>query len=280
MRLDAYLAEYWPEYSRALWQKHCAQGFVHVNGQVVTEISKRLGEDDVVTVHLPEKKNLPTLDLEIVYEDDNVTVINKPTGALTHAKGAVLEEATVAEFMRPHTTFGADGNRPGIVHRLDRDTSGILIMAKNPETASLLGRQFSERKVKKTYIAIVEGNPKVPAARISVPIGRNLKAPATFKADKNGKMAETTYKVVAQNEKEALVILKPLTGRTHQLRVHMAHIGCPIKGDRIYGKPAARLFLHAWQLEITIPNGQRKVFQAPIPEEFMEAFTNAALTSS
>lgn len=270
MRLDAYLAQYWPEYSRSTWQKYVEAGYVMVNGEVEKSVKKTLGEDDEVTMNVPAAPDHSHETLPVVYQDDNVIVINKPIGVLTHSKGALNDEFTVAEFFRPFTTYHADTNRPGIVHRLDRDTSGLLIGARNDETASLLGRQFSDRKVKKTYYAVVEGSPKQPEALIDLPIGRNPKEPSSFRVDPSGKAAQTYYKVIGQANGRSLVELRPTTGRTHQLRVHMAHIGAPIVGDRVYGKPADRLYLHAAQLEITIPEGDRRIFTASLPAEFEE----------
>lgn len=274
MRLDAYLAQYWPEYSRSTWQKYIEAGYVMVNGEVEKSVKRALGEDDEVTTNVPSAPDHSDKTLPVVYQDDNVVVINKPVGVLTHSKGALNDEFTVAEFFRPLTTYHVDTNRPGIVHRLDRDTSGLLIGARNDETASLLGRQFSDRKVKKTYYAVVEGTPKQPEALIDLPIGRNPKEPSSFRVDPSGKAAQTYYKVIGQAHGRSLVELRPTTGRTHQLRVHMAHIGTPIVGDRVYGKPADRLYLHAAQLEITIPTSDRRIFTAALPIEFEEYHGN------
>lgn len=270
MRLDAYLAQYWPEHSRSTWQKYVEAGYVMVNGEVEKSVKRSLGEDDEVTTDVPAAPDHSDKTLPVVYQDDNVVVINKPIGVLTHSKGALNDEFTVAEFFRPLTTYHADTNRPGIVHRLDRDTSGLLIGARNDEAASLLGRQFSDRKVKKTYYAVVQGSPKQPEALIDLPIGRNPKEPSSFRVDPSGKAAQTYYKVVGQANGRSLIELRPTTGRTHQLRVHMAHIGTPIVGDRVYGKPADRLYLHAAQLEITIPTSDRRTFTADLPVEFEE----------
>lgn len=270
MRLDVYLAEYWPERSRAQWQKLCKQGFVTINGETVTSPKFELGEDDAVAVDPPKDPDFSDETLPVIFEDENVTVINKPAGILTHAKGAPLEEFTVAEFMRGRTSDKPEGNRPGIVHRLDRDTSGVIICARNPETQSFLQRQFSERKVKKTYLAVLAGIPKQNEAIIRLPLERNPKAMSTYRVNANGKPAETFYNILWQNEEHALVELKPLTGRTHQLRVHMAYMKTPILHDRFYGKTGKmneRLALHARQLEIIIPGGTRKTFIADIPED-------------
>lgn len=268
MRLDAYLAEYWPEYSRSTWQKYVKAGYVTVNGEVETSTKRTLGEDDAVETNVPDKPVHDEHTLPIVYQDKNVIVINKPAGLLTHSKGVLNDEFTVAEFFKRFTKYHLDTNRPGIIHRLDRDTSGVLIGALNDKTAKLLQRQFSDRKVKKVYIAVVDGVPKQAEALIDLPIGRNPKAPSQFRVDPNGKEARTLYKVLASNKKHSLVELRPETGRTHQLRVHMAYLGTPIHGDKVYGKEADRMYLHAAKLEITIPEGERMLFAADVPPEF------------
>lgn len=268
MRLDAYMAHYWPEYSRSVWQKYIAAGYVKVNGVVETSVKLTLGEDDEVTYDIPAAPDHSVHTLPVLYQDDNVVAIDKPAGVLTHSKGALNDEFTVAEFLRPLTSYHADTNRPGIIHRLDRDTSGVILGARNDETASMLQRQFSDRKVKKTYYAVVVGEPKQHEAFIDLPIGRNPKEPSTFRVDPSGKPAQTLYKVLAMKNGKSLVELRPTTGRTHQLRVHMAHIGTPILGDKVYGKAASRMYLHAAKLEITIPKGDRCTFESPLPEEF------------
>ena len=273
VRLDIYLStKFDTTISRSLWQKYIKAGYVSVNNTVVTTPKFEVDETDEIALNLPEKEQTD-VDLPILYEDDDVIVVNKPSGLLTHAKGGLSDESTVAEIIRPKTSFATDTDRPGIVHRLDRDTSGLLIIAKNPESAAHLQRQFAERTAKKTYIAITDGKPKLNAAKIDLPIGRNPSAPSTFRIDPNGKPAQTTYHVLAENDAQSLVELKPTTGRTHQLRVHLAHLNAPILGDRVYGKSSdCRMMLHAQKLEITLPSGERKVFEAAIPDEFKKFF--------
>lgn len=268
MRLDQHMAQIQPEYSRSVWQKYIKSGYVTVNQGVIIDPSHAVGPDVEISVDLPEKADYSKDSLPVIYEDDNVVVINKPVGVLAHSKGALNEEFTVAEFFRGKTTYNLDTDRPGIIHRLDRDTSGVMIGAKNPETAKLLSRQFQDRRAKKTYMAVLDGVPKEPKANIDLPIGRNPKAPSMFRVDPGGKSAQTYYEVISSSENRSLVRLKPVTGRTHQLRVHMAYIGTPIRGDIVYGKAAERLYLHAEQLEITIPEGKRQTFTAPTPGEF------------
>ncbi|MCC9312750.1 MAG: RluA family pseudouridine synthase [Candidatus Nanosynbacter sp.] len=273
VRLDIYLStKFDTTISRSLWQKYIKAGYVSVNNKVATTPKFEVDETDEIALNLPEKEQAD-VDLPILYENDDVIVVNKPSGLLTHAKGGLSDESTVAEIIRPKTSFATDTDRPGIVHRLDRDTSGLLIIAKNPESAAHLQRQFAERTAKKTYIAITDGKPKLNAAKIDLPIGRNPSAPSTFRIDPNGKPAQTTYHVLAENDAQSLVELKPTTGRTHQLRVHLSHLNAPILGDRVYGKSSdCRMMLHAQKLEITLPSGERKVFEATIPDEFKRFF--------
>ena len=273
VRLDIYLStKFDTTISRSLWQKYIKAGYVSVNNKVATTPKFEVDETDEIALNLPEKEQTD-VDLPILYEDDDAIVVNKPSGLLTHAKGGLSDEPTVAEIIRSKTSFATDTDRPGIVHRLDRDTSGLLIIAKNPESAAHLQRQFAERTAKKTYIAITDGKPKLNAAKIDLPIGRNPLAPSTFRIDPNGKPAQTTYHVLAENDTQSFVELKPTTGRTHQLRVHLAHLNAPILGDRVYGKSSdCRMMLHAQKLEITLPSGERKVFEAAIPDEFKRFF--------
>jgi 23S rRNA pseudouridine1911/1915/1917 synthase len=211
---------------------------------------------------------LPELELPIIYQDDNCLVINKPIGILSHSKGAFNDEASVASFAAAFVT-GMSGNRAGIVHRLDRDTSGVMIIAKNNQTLHWLQKQFSQRKVKKIYYAVVEGRMAPEEAVIDIPLERNMRSPKTFKASSSGRPAITAYSQIKSNGRYSLLKLEPQTGRTHQLRVHLKHLGHPILGDRFYGgAPADRLFLHAASLEISLPGGIRRVFEAPLPAEF------------
>ena len=272
-RLDTYLAERYPEFSRSTWQKYVKSGAVTVNGTVIDSPKHDVKPTDTVTAKPPEKTATDG-ELPIIYEDKHVVVVNKPIGVLTHSKGALNDEFTVAEFIRPKTDVATDSDRPGIVHRLDRDTSGVIIAAKTEVSANTLRRQFADRKAKKTYLAVVEKAPQQPEGLIDVPIARNPKSPSTFRADPNGKSAQTRYKTLQVNTDtgHGLVELQPRTGRTHQLRVHMAYIGTPIVGDRVYGTAGDRLMLHAWQLEVSLPGGDRQTFVAPVPSDFSTSF--------
>jgi len=271
-RLDSALFERYPDISRSTWQKHIKAGYIKVNKVVQTSPKYDIAASDDISVEIPKIADYSKEELPILYIDDNVIVIDKPVGVLTHAKGAINEEFTVADFFRRYTTVGLDTNRPGIVHRLDRDTSGVLIGARTEEAATLLKKQFADRKTKKTYLAVVDGHLKNDQAKVDLPIERNPSSPSTFRVGAKGKSAITEYTVLDTNDKESLVELRPLTGRTHQLRVHMSYLNTPIHGDRVYGKAADRLYLHAAKLEVTIPQSDRRVFIAPIPPEFTKEF--------
>jgi len=271
-RLDGELARRYPETSRSTWQKYIKAGHVSINGVVITSTKHEVTDIDAISINTPDAPDFSDQDLPILYIDDNVIVINKPIGVLSHAKGVMSEEFTVAEFFRRYSSYNADTNRPGIIHGLDRDTSGVMIGARNEETATMLQKQFADRKTKKTYFAVLNGVPKLDKANIDLPIARNPTAPSTFRVDGKGKSALTRYEVIARDDKHALVKLQPKTGRTHQLRVHMVYINTPILGDKLYGKPAARLYLHAFSLEITIPSGNRTTFTAPLPPELLTFF--------
>jgi 23S rRNA pseudouridine1911/1915/1917 synthase len=269
-RLDVFVQTAMPRLSRAFVHRLCDDGKITVDGKVVTKSGYKLREGDTIVIDYDDAQldEIPHIDLPVLYEDDDCVVINKPVGVLTHSKGAFNPEGTVATFMRDKLQ-DMDGNRAGIVHRLDRATSGVIICAKNTEALSFLQKQFSQRKVKKAYIAAIEGTLEPAEAIIDMPIERNPKAPATFRVGPNGKHATTHYKVIQTGARNSLLELKPETGRTHQLRVHLAHVGHPIIGDPLYnGKPADRLYLHALSLEITLPNRERKVFEAPLPADF------------
>ncbi|HEU4830958.1 MAG TPA: RluA family pseudouridine synthase [Candidatus Saccharimonadales bacterium] len=271
-RLDSELAERYPELSRSTWQKHIKAGHVSVNDIVVTSPKHDVLVTDKIAIDTPDAPDFSKDELPIIFIDDNVIVINKPAGVLTHAKGALSDEFTVAEFFRRYSDYNSDTNRPGIVHRLDRDTSGVMIGARNEDAAKMLQKQFADRTTKKSYVAILAGIPKTQKANIDLPIGRNPSAPSTFRVDSKGKSALTKYEVLAIKDDLALVKLQPKTGRTHQLRVHMRYINTPILGDKVYGKSADRLYLHAKSLEVTIPGGERRVFEAPLLPEFINLF--------
>ncbi len=268
-RLDVTITKHADAVSRAFVGKLFDQNKVTVNGQKERP-SYKIRENDTIEVDFDfeQAQIIPDIDLPVLYEDDDCIVINKPAGVLTHSKGAFNPEATVATFIAPKLR-DQTGDRGGIVHRLDRATSGVIICAKTPEALSFLQKQFSLRKVKKSYQAIVTGTVDPAEAVIDIPIGRNPKDPKSFYPTVHGKTATTTYKVIATDGVHTHLALYPYTGRTHQLRVHLQHIKHPIVGDILYGgEPADRMYLHATSLEITLPSSERKVFESPLPDNF------------
>ena len=274
-RLDILLTQKHPELSRSTVQKYINEGYATVNGETVNVSKKLILPTANFSLNIPTKENHLEKTLPIIYEDENVLVINKPQGLLTHSKGALNNEFTVADFLRRYYADDLTDDRPGIIHRLDRDTSGIIIGAKNAETAKFLRKQFSDRNVKKTYYAILDGTPKEETAVLDLPIARNMNNPSTFKVDPNGKSAVTKYEVLKHlPNNQTFVKFNPVTGRTHQLRVHANYMNTPIKGDRVYGKPAVkdgaqdRMYLHAGELELTIPGGKRMTFTSELPKGF------------
>lgn len=260
-RLDIALLNFYP-YTRGELQKFIKLGLVKVNGKVQTIASTPVAEEDELILEEPKTT---TERPPVIYEDDNVIIFNKPAGMLSMKKGAYLPETSIDDFGE-------------LAHRLDRDTSGVIAVAKNPETKGFLQKQFQERHAHKIYYAIVEGEPKQSHAIISVPLTRNLKYPTTFIPGPDGREAITEYKVLESKNGLSLIELKPKTGRTHQLRIHMNYIGCPILGDKVYnpkGRKADRMYLHAASLEITIPgkpHNERKIFKADLPNEFNKYF--------
>lgn len=271
-RLDQRVVEQIPTLTRSYASKLIDEGKVRVNGEVITKGGYKMREGDTVAVDHDEElfKQIPEIDLKILYEDDDCVVIEKPLGLLTHSKGAFNPEPTVATWLRGRLR-SMEGERAGIVHRLDRATSGVMICAKTPEAHSWLQKQFAQRRVKKNYSAVVFGHLREPEAIIDMPLERNPKKPQTFRVGANGKPALTRYAVALEGKIYSLVELKPETGRTHQLRVHLAQLGHPIVGDTLYnGKEADRLYLHAHTLEITLPNRKREVFTSSVPQSFKE----------
>lgn len=269
-RLDMYVLGQLPELSRASAAKLIERGEVTVNGVEQHKAGFKIKPTDKIVINFDSIKDqiIPDIKLPVLYEDDDCVVINKPVGLLTHSKGNFNPEATVATWLGRHVK-GLSGDRGGIVHRLDRLTSGVMICAKTPEALGWLQKQFSQRRTKKTYVAIVSGTLDKLEAIIDMPIERNPKKPQTFRVGSRGKSATTAYKVLKSDDVHSLIEMQPTTGRTHQLRVHLKHIGHPIVGDNLYGgEPADRMYLHAKSLEITLPSHKRETFEAKVPSEF------------
>lgn len=279
-RLDQHIVEKYPRLSRAYVVRLIEDGKVLVNDRI-EKPGYKIRETDIIHIDFDEASLdvIPEIELPVLYEDENVIVIDKPIGVISHSRGKYWDEPSVASFVRqrmhtakPWSGEGVQPTRAGIVHRLDRPTSGVMVCAKNPDTLKFLQKQFGDRSVKKSYIAVVRGHMEPEEAIIDVPIDRNPKAPSSFRADPKGKTAQSHYIVQLRGKNHDELLLRPQTGRTHQLRVHLSHVGHPIVGDQLYGgEQAERLLLHAFQLEITLPGGERKTFEAPIPPEFRSA---------
>jgi len=280
-RLDKYLARNYTELSRSRIQALIENGLVTVDDQVITKtgFSLERGQRVVLRVPAPEPSNLvpEAIPLEIIFENDDLLVINKPAGMVVHP-AAGHSSGTVVHAALAHAPEmeGVGGvQRPGIVHRLDKDTSGLLLIAKNDKAHQWLQSKFKSRSLKKIYLALVDGAPPTPSGRIEAPIGRDpahRKQMAILSPGK-GRDAYTEYRTLESFEKHSLIEVNLLTGRTHQIRLHMAFIGCPIVGDAIYGHrkaslPLRRQFLHAYKLTVQIPGEkQARTFVAPLPAD-------------
>lgn len=270
-RLDVFVVSKYAQLNRSTTKTLIGREQILVNGSAVKSGYKlKQGDGISFTTDIDDLSNVQDINLEIFYEDDDCIVLNKPAGVLTHSKGEFSPEGTVASFIANKTKgFNKEDNRAGIVHRLDRATSGVILCAKNPESQKYFQKQFSTRKVKKTYIAVVVGDIEPETALIDIPIARNSSNPKQFTASADGKSAQTKYEVTDKSRKYTKLTLMPKTGRTHQLRVHLKHIGKPIVGDVLYGgEPFERLLLHARELGITLHDKTDKTFVAPEPEIF------------
>lgn len=286
-RLDKTLAEQHPELSRAQWQRLIADGLVLVNGKSAKG-SLRLDGSESIEAEIPEPAESPliaeNIALDIRYEDQEIIVLNKPAGMVVHpAPGhprGTLVNALLAHC--PDLTGIGDTKRPGIVHRLDKDTSGLIVVAKNDSALRHLQAQFKGRTVSKQYTALVDGQLQPSTALIDAPIGRDpsqRKMMAVISADNprakstRSREAQTRYSVLNYFDGFSLVECSPLTGRTHQIRVHLAYVGFPIVGDKVYGRrkqrmPLDRHFLHASGLSFDRPaDGVRLTFAAELPPE-------------
>jgi 23S rRNA pseudouridine1911/1915/1917 synthase len=270
-RLDQWLTDEL-KLGRSSVQRLIKDGKVRV-GEIEQRSSYRLRQGDSVRVELPTATTIlpKELDLPIIYQDDDVVVIDKPAGLMVHPARADSDIATVVDFIRP-LTRDTDPERPGIAHRLDSDTSGVLVLARSDEAKEALQSQFRDHSVNKTYLALIIGHLKDEAAIIRLPLARSSKDPLKRIPTPGGKEAETTYTVLEELDGYSLVEVRPKTGRTHQIRAHMAAVGHPIAGDRRYGGLPAptglkRQFLHAKAIELTLPSGKRQTFEAPLPDD-------------
>ncbi len=280
-RLDKYIAEKNSNYSRAIIQKMIIDEKVLVNGKK-TKNSYKVTTGDVITIEDSEPKEdfklkPQKISLDVIYEDDDIIIINKEKGMVVHP-GNGNPDGTLANAILERCKDSLSGIggvvRPGIVHRIDKDTSGLVIVAKNDNAHLNISKQIQERKVTKTYIALVRGNIKENEATINMPIGRSTQDRKKMAVTKKGKEAITHFKVLKRYNGFTLLEVKIETGRTHQIRVHLAQIGYPIVGDVVYsnGKNPFNVkgqMLHAQKLEFVHPTTNKLVsYEAPLPEYF------------
>jgi 23S rRNA pseudouridine1911/1915/1917 synthase len=283
-RLDQFLAKRLPEFSRSRLQQLIRKGFVRLNSSMSRPRQiVRDGDKIELTEPPPEKiEALPeAIPLEILFEDDDLIVVNKPAGLVVHPGAGHCEHTLVNALLNHCVTLSGVGGkeRPGIVHRLDKETSGCLVVAKNDATHRDLSRQFAARTVEKVYLALVAGKLPKTAGVIEERIGRHpvhrqRMSATTFR----GRAAKTEYCVVRSNDRGSLIECRLHSGRTHQIRVHLHHLGHPVLGDKVYAPRLAKAFprqmLHAWKLGFQHPrSGQWKNFEAPLPDDFKDART-------
>lgn len=268
-RLDVALAK-WAKVSRSQAARIIEAGRVSVNDAVQKSKYTLNLEDTVTLAPEPAAAPLDLPDIPVRYEDDDLLIIDKPAGMLTHI-GNGKREGTVADAFRDHVEDD-DQDRPGIVHRLDRDTSGLLIIAKNPASKVYLQGLFKKRDIHKTYLALVVGHPSEDEALIDLPLGRSTRRRTQHTVDLTGRAASTRYKVIANYPAYSLLEVQPLTGRTHQIRAHMRAVGHPVAGDVGYGAPSGpaglkRQFLHAAHLQFISPSGKAIDVESPLPPD-------------
>jgi 23S rRNA pseudouridine1911/1915/1917 synthase len=292
-RLDQFLADAIPDLSRSQIQKLIRQGKVLLTGQPGPSSRPSTGVQpgDVITLHLPvaepDKLAPEFIPLDVLFEDETLVVINKPAGLVVHPAhghtGGTLVNALLARYPDLAAMSRADAgsaDRPGIVHRLDRDTSGLIVVARTPAALHHLRRQFKARTVEKSYLALVFGRPDAPQGLIDVPLGRDPRHRQKFAPRPDGKPAWTHYRLKEDFGQYSLLEIGLETGRTHQIRVHLAWLGCPVVGDTVYGLKKnplglTRQFLHAWRLKFEHPGtGQPLQLEAPLDAE-LEAVLNS-----
>jgi 23S rRNA pseudouridine1911/1915/1917 synthase len=283
-RLDKFLVECLPEFSRSRLQALIQDGRVTVDGKTAGKagLMVEVGQQVQVVVPPPEPTDLipEEIALDVIYEDDQLLVINKPAGMVVHpAPGHSSGTLVHAVLAHDPDMEGIGGEqRPGVVHRLDKDTSGVLLLAKNDAMHRWLQAQFKARKLTKEYLALVDGQPPTPTGRIEAAIGRDPshRKRMAIVPDHKGRDAVTEYSTVETFPQHTLLRVRILTGRTHQIRLHLAFLGCPVAGDLIYGHrhssiPLKRFFLHAARLTINLPGKPDPVtFEAPLPSELEE----------
>ena len=298
MRLDKLILERYPDFSRSRIEGLVKGGYVTVNGAVAGKAGMKVSPDDEIEVEIPppvpaipEPEDIP---LDILFEDSDILVLNKAPGMVVHPAPGHFTGTLVNALLHHCPDLSGIGGvaRPGIVHRLDQHTSGVMVVAKSQKAMEALVRAFaSHEHVGKTYLAVCRGRPALASGRIENLIGRH---PADRKrmaiVERNGKRAVTGWRVVDGEGKSpvSLVVCRIETGRTHQIRVHMASLGCPVIGDKVYGKPALdrrldpvprRQMLHAWKLSLWHPTkGVKMDFAAPVPDD-MSAYSTIDISS-
>jgi len=283
-RLDKYLVSQLSDYSRARIQSLISSGCITVNGNIPKKSGQALVPGDEIEVTIPEvtqSELIPeAVPLDIIYEDGLIIVINKPADMVVHPSAGHASGTLIHAVLAHAPELNGIGGvaRPGVVHRLDKDTSGLIIIAKDDKTHRWLQDQFKLRKVHKVYTALVDGHPPTTRGRIEAAIGRDAQDRKKMSVYPQGKSREsiTEYTEIKRFLKHTLIEAHPLTGRTHQIRVHMSFLGCPIAGDTIYGYrkssiPTKRHFLHASKLSILLPgNAEETIFEAPLPDELQQ----------
>ena len=281
-RLDKFVSENCPGLSRSQAQKLIDEGNVLVNGIAEKASHKtEAGEKIEITVPPPAPTGLlpEAIPVKIIYEDDDLLVIDKPAGLTVHPAPGHPSHTLVNAVLSHLNEIEDDGEvtRPGIVHRLDKDTSGVMLVAKNNVALANLADQFKARTVKKTYITLVKGILRPDKGVIDAPIGRDSgdRKKMAVTGESRGRAARTNYRVIRYVGKNSLLEIMPETGRTHQIRVHLAAIGYPVFGDITYGKKSAflnRQFLHAQKIGFNLPaTGKWVEFESPLPEDLEQA---------
>ncbi len=280
-RLDKYLVTSLKEYSRARLQGLIKNGMVLVNNTPAHKAGQMIERGDVVQVTIPPVESVDLqpedIPLDILFENSDLMVVNKPAGMVVHP-AAGHDRGTLVHAALAHAPDmqGISGQmRPGVVHRLDKNTSGLILIAKNDAAHHWLQEQFRQRRVKKTYLALVDGKPPTPTGRVEAGIGRDAshRKQMAITPPGKGREAASEYRTLESFSQHTLLEVHPVTGRTHQIRLHLAFIGCPVAGDTIYGHkhssvPLKRHFLHAARLSICLPGeSQSREFVAPLPEE-------------
>ena len=279
-RVDKFLAEH-SLLSRSAIQRLARDGRVRVDGAAVEPAYKvREGQELVVEVPPTEPDVLlraEDIAIDVLYEDEDVVVVNKPAGLVVHpAHGHKTGTLVNAMLGRIESTTGRESGRPGIVHRLDKDTSGVMVIAKTDVAQLALGRQLQAKRFEKEYLALVWGDPGETRAVVEAPLLRDAEDRRRMVVRAGGRDAVTRFERIAAwgggNDRSALLHVEPVTGRTHQIRVHLAYAHFPIVGDPVYGRRGdtsglERQFLHAWRLTVRLPHGGERTFTASLPAD-------------